>query len=113
LDKALVGKREIRAYVRRSRQTIAAWIKAEEFPARKINGVRESDTDLVDAWRRDRILYRPRGWGEFEPFDVYNRLLKNAHLPRCATSLVNRHTSMYDSFLGFCAPYFRAFLNSL
>jgi hypothetical protein len=39
--------------------------------------------------------------------------LKNAHLSRCAASLVNRHTSMYASFLGFCAPYIWAFLNSL
>jgi hypothetical protein len=40
-------------------------------------------------------------------------LLKNAHLSRCATSLVNRHTFMYASFLGFCAPYIWTFLNSL
>jgi hypothetical protein len=58
LDKTLVGKREIRAYVRRSWQTIAAWIEAEGFPARKIKGVWESDTDLVDAWRRKKILNR-------------------------------------------------------
>jgi len=42
-----------------------------------------------------------------------SRLLKNAHLWRCAASLVNRHTSMYASFLGFCAPYIWTFLNSL
>jgi len=58
LDKALVGKREIQVYVRRSWQTIAAWIRTEGFPARKINGVWESDTALVDAWRRNRILDR-------------------------------------------------------
>jgi len=42
-----------------------------------------------------------------------SRLLKNAHLWRCAASLVNRHTSMYASFLSFCAPYIWTFLNSL
>jgi hypothetical protein len=43
----------------------------------------------------------------------FNRLLKNAHLSRRAASHVNRHTSMYASFLGFCAPYIWTFLNSL
>ncbi|MCX5855073.1 MAG: hypothetical protein NTZ24_11005, partial [Deltaproteobacteria bacterium] len=42
-----------------------------------------------------------------------NRLLKKAHLLRCAARLVNRHTSMYASFLVFCAPCTWAFLNSL
>ena len=41
------------------------------------------------------------------------RLLKNARLLRCAASLVNRHTLVYASFLGFCAPCIRTFLNSL
>jgi len=58
LYKVPVGRNEIRAYVRRSRQTIAAWIDAEGFPARNIHGVWESDTDLVDAWRRKKILNR-------------------------------------------------------
>jgi hypothetical protein len=41
------------------------------------------------------------------------RLLKNARLLRCAACLVNRHTLVYASFLGSCAPCIRAFLNSL
>jgi len=53
-----MGRNEIQAYVRRSWQTIAAWIDAEGFPARKISGVWESDTDLVDPWRRKKILNR-------------------------------------------------------
>ncbi|MDQ5985467.1 MAG: hypothetical protein CSYNP_01177 [Syntrophus sp. SKADARSKE-3] len=42
-----------------------------------------------------------------------SRLLKNAHLLRCAAIFVNRRTSMYASFLSFCAPCIWAFLNSL
>ncbi|MDQ5987436.1 MAG: hypothetical protein CSYNP_03176 [Syntrophus sp. SKADARSKE-3] len=39
--------------------------------------------------------------------------MKNVHLLRCAASLVNRRTSVYASFLGFCVPCIWAFLNSL
>ncbi|MDQ5987632.1 MAG: hypothetical protein CSYNP_03377 [Syntrophus sp. SKADARSKE-3] len=42
-----------------------------------------------------------------------SRLLKNARLLRCAASPVNRRTPMYVSFLSFCAPCIRTFLNSL
>ncbi len=55
----------------------------------------------------------PAGCGEIPLPPTFNRLLKNAHLLRCAASLVNRHTSMYASFLSFCAPYIWTFLNSL
>lgn len=61
--KSLVGKKEIQAYVRRSWQTIHSWIVGGGFPARKIDGVWESTTDLVDEWRRNNILNRPREKG--------------------------------------------------
>jgi hypothetical protein len=35
LGKTLIGKQEIKAYTRRSWQTILAWIETENFPARK------------------------------------------------------------------------------
>ena len=65
MSKSLVGKQEIKAYTRRSWQTIQAWIDTENFPARKIGGVWESNKDLVDEWRRNNILKRPLvgvGW---------------------------------------------------
>ena len=59
MGKTLIGKDEIKAYTRRSWQTIQAWIETENFPARKIEGIWESNTDLVDEWRRNNILKRP------------------------------------------------------
>ena len=55
MGKGLVGKKEITAYVRRSWMTIQRWIIEDSFPARKIDGVWESDTTLVDEWKRAKI----------------------------------------------------------
>ncbi|MFZ4436796.1 MAG: hypothetical protein ACOYOS_00050 [Syntrophales bacterium] len=55
MGKSLVGKKEIAAYVRRSWMTIRRWVLADQFPAKKIDGVWESDTALVDDWKRAKI----------------------------------------------------------
>jgi len=56
MGEPLIGKREIRAYVRRSWKTIAEWIITKNFPARKIDGVWESDTGLISEWKRNQII---------------------------------------------------------
>jgi len=55
------GKREICGHVGRAWRTIERWIKEEGFPARKIDGRWESDLQLIDEWRRNRILGQPLG----------------------------------------------------
>jgi hypothetical protein len=59
MGESLVGKKEIVAYVRRSWMTIRRWILEDNFPARKIDGVWESDAVLVDDWKRSKI--KPSG----------------------------------------------------
>lgn len=49
---------EIGDYVRRSSVTILDWIRNMGFPATKIGGIWESDTALIDEWRRDQIQKR-------------------------------------------------------
>ena len=51
----LVGKKEITTYCRRSWTTIRAWIKTENFPAKKMDGVWESDVRLIDEWKMEKI----------------------------------------------------------
>lgn len=53
--KCLVGKKEICGYARRSWLTVRRWIKENKFPAKKIDGIWESSTDLVDEWKEKRI----------------------------------------------------------
>jgi hypothetical protein len=55
MGKSLVGKKEITAYVRRSWVIIRRWTLKDNFPARKIDNVWESNTDLVDEWKRTKI----------------------------------------------------------
>lgn len=57
-SKILVGKQEISRYSRASWQTIRVWIRAEEFPAEKIDGVWRSITDMVDEWHKVKISAR-------------------------------------------------------
>jgi hypothetical protein len=52
----LSGRKEIQSFVGRRWDVIAAWIKGRSFPAEKIDGRWESDTDLVLQWRRDQIV---------------------------------------------------------
>ena len=55
MRKSLVGKKEITAYSRRSWLTVKRWIANGNFPATKIDGVWESDTELIDEWKRTKI----------------------------------------------------------
>lgn len=55
-NKNLTGKKEIMTYTRRSWKTINVWINKEQFPAKKLDGVWESMTDLVDQWKQKRIM---------------------------------------------------------
>ena len=51
----LQGMKEICDYAKRSESTILIWIRTLGFPATKITGSWESDTDLVDKWRKSQI----------------------------------------------------------
>lgn len=48
----LPGMKSIAKYCNRSESTILQWIRTSKFPATKISGSWESDTDLIDTWRR-------------------------------------------------------------
>ena len=51
----LVGIKAIRAFVGRSWKTISGWIETQDFPAIKVDGVWESDRELILQWRKRRI----------------------------------------------------------
>ena len=51
----LPGMKEITRYCNRSESTILKWIRGFGFPAVKILGSWESDTDLIDEWRKNQI----------------------------------------------------------
>ena len=51
----LIGRKMIMSFVGRSWATIMMWVKQRNFPARKIDGVWESDTDLIIEWRKKEI----------------------------------------------------------
>lgn len=50
----LTGMKEICRYVSRSESTVINWIRDEDFPAKKIDGVWEAHTGKVDDWRMKR-----------------------------------------------------------
>jgi hypothetical protein len=53
---ALIGMKEICNYVKKSEATVLYMIRVWGMPARKITGwVWESDTELIDNWRRALI----------------------------------------------------------
>lgn len=52
----LTGSKEIQSYVGRSWKTIYKWIKNKNFPAVKIDGIWESDTELIHEWRKKQIM---------------------------------------------------------
>ena len=54
----LVGKKEIKAYCRRSWPMLRSWIMDDCFPAWKIDGCWEGDCRLIDEWYRQRIIER-------------------------------------------------------
>lgn len=49
---ALSGMKEITQHCQRSEMTIMKWIRNFKFPAKKLGGVWESDTDLIAEWRK-------------------------------------------------------------
>jgi hypothetical protein len=51
----LTGKKMITAYMGRSWRLIQKWIDERHFPARKIDGVWESDMELIIDWRKKEI----------------------------------------------------------
>jgi hypothetical protein len=51
----LTGKKQICNFLGRSWRTVEYWIREKEFPARKIDGVWESDSELITGWRRRQI----------------------------------------------------------
>ena len=54
-NKILVGMGEIVKYTGRPGNTIKQWIKKDNFPAVKIDGRWESNTELIDNFQRRRI----------------------------------------------------------
>lgn len=56
MNEILVGKKAICAFCGRSWQVVKGWIEREGFPAKKMEGVWESDKDLISSWRKDQIL---------------------------------------------------------
>ena len=51
----LTGKKNICNFLGRSWDTVERWIREKGFPARKIDGVWESDSELITNWRRRQI----------------------------------------------------------
>ena len=52
----LKGMIQIKNYAQRSEATVIDWWQTRGFPMAKIStGVWESDTDLIDAWRKAQI----------------------------------------------------------
>lgn len=51
----LQGMKAICDYTNRSESTILIWIRTLAFPAIKITGSWESDSDLIDEWRKSQI----------------------------------------------------------
>ena len=52
---ALTGMKAITQYMGRSEATILALIRHHNFPAKKILGVWESHSDLVEHWRLQQL----------------------------------------------------------
>ncbi len=55
IGRPLSGMDEIAGYARRSSVTVLDWVRHLSFPASKIGGIWESDTFLIDQWRREQI----------------------------------------------------------
>lgn len=54
-DTWLSGMGEITDFVNRSAPTLLKWKKERNFPMEKINGVWESDTELILEWRKSQF----------------------------------------------------------
>jgi len=51
----LSGMKKICRHCNRSEATILTWIRLRAFPAVKITGSWESDTEKIDQWRKKQI----------------------------------------------------------
>lgn len=51
----LMGMKEIAEYTGRNRAVVIKWIENDNFPAIKIDGRWESNTDLIEEYHRHRI----------------------------------------------------------
>jgi len=51
----LSGMKQICRHCNRSESTILSWVRLRNFPAVKITGSWESDTDKIDVWRKKQI----------------------------------------------------------
>jgi len=61
----LTGMKQICAFVGRNKQTVEDWIRTRAFPAKKVNGIWGSDTEMIQAWwRRQLAETERRGRGE-------------------------------------------------
>jgi len=54
----LTGMKAICKYVNRSEPSVLMMVRKYDFPAGKIEGIWESDTEIIDAWRRDQVAMR-------------------------------------------------------
>lgn len=59
----LSGMKQICEYIRRSECTVLSLVRTEGFPAKKIGGIWESDTELIDEWRKGNIVNGINGNG--------------------------------------------------
>ena len=57
-SKILSGRKEIQNFTGRRWEIIQRWIMDENFPSKKLDGVWESDSDLILSWRREQIQKR-------------------------------------------------------
>ena len=47
----LIGMKDICNHTHRSESTILTWIRQMDFPAVKVGGIYEADTEDIDRWR--------------------------------------------------------------
>lgn len=62
--KILVSIEAIAKYFGRSKNTVKDLVKSDNFPAVKIDGRWESNTELVDTYQRNRVAVRCEVVGE-------------------------------------------------
>jgi len=55
-EQVLIGKKEIEKFTQRNWRVIKLLIETKGFPAVKLGGRWESDTELIRQWRKKQIL---------------------------------------------------------
>lgn len=63
MSQILTGTKQICSFMGRSWRTVEKWIINDDFPAKKMNGIWESDAELITQWRQKRILQEPKPAG--------------------------------------------------